>query len=559
MTLNRLGNQDSSCGELMPTVEINKKRLCKMLGKKLSDDELNDRIAMLGTDVEGIEGNIITVEAFPNRPDLLSEEGLARALRGFLGIETGLKGYTLKTEGGCEVIIDDSVKKLPMHATSVKNAVIKGVKITEEFLANLMQIQEKLHITHARNRKKASIGVYDMDTLKPPIKFTNAKKTDKFIPLGFDHEMTMEEVKEKHPKGQEYGYLLGKNEYPAWIDSTGKILSLVPLINSKDTAVTTETTNMFLDVKGADEKVVSQTFNIIVSMFIDHGAEVCAVTVNGELMDKMDEMTMQVSASYINKYLGLELTTSEIKKYLERMRFGVTVTGDELDVQVPIYRTDIMHPRDFVEEVAIAYGYENFNAEIPNVSTLGKEDDKTIMERKLAEMFVGMQLLECNTYHLSSKEVLLKKMRLDDEKLVQTTNNVNLNYDTVRNALLPGLVQVLGENTHYEYPQNLFDLGVVVHLDKGKIKEQRNAVVVISHAKTDFTEIKSALDSLFVGLGKEYTMESEDHPSFLEGRCGVIKVEGNRVGVIGEMHPEVLNNFNIEVPVTAFELNADML
>ena len=184
----------------MPTVKFNKKTLLELLGRKLSDQELVNRISFLGTGVDGIDENEIQVEIFPNRPDLLSEQGLARALKSFLGIKTGFKQYTVK-KSNIKVIIDKSVKNIrPFTAC----AVVKNLKLSDEKIKEIIQIQEKLHITYGRDRKKAAIGIYPLEHIRPPIYYKAlAPEEIRFKPLDLNKDLTGSQILAIHPTGRE--------------------------------------------------------------------------------------------------------------------------------------------------------------------------------------------------------------------------------------------------------------------------------------------------------------------------------------------------------------------
>ena len=184
----------------MPTINLNKKEFEKLVRKKLPLEELKDRISMLGTDLEKIEGNEIIVEVFPNRPDMLSEQGFARAFSSFIGVKTGLQKYQVK-KSGYQVIIDPSVTMRPYSVC----AIVKNVVFTDERIREVMQIQEKLAKTHGRDRKKSCYGLYPADKIHFPVTYI-AKDPKKvlFQPLGFLEKMPAIKVEEVHPKGKEY-------------------------------------------------------------------------------------------------------------------------------------------------------------------------------------------------------------------------------------------------------------------------------------------------------------------------------------------------------------------
>src|SRR3989338_1604354 len=244
----------------MPTVNLNKKEVLKLLERKIYDEELKEKIPMLGTDLEEITKDEIKVEIFPNRPDLLSEQGLARALSSFLEIKTGLKQYTIN-KSDYQVIIKDSVSKVRPYTAC---AVIKNLKLNDEKIKQIIQIQEKLHTTYCRNRKKAAIGIYPLENIKLPITYEARKPKDiLFQPLDFPGKMTGEQIVTRHKIGKEYGHLLkDKPLYPIFINSenTGRI--------------TEKTKDVFIEFSGFDFEVLSLGLNMIVTALADMGGEI---------------------------------------------------------------------------------------------------------------------------------------------------------------------------------------------------------------------------------------------------------------------------------------------
>jgi phenylalanyl-tRNA synthetase beta chain len=537
-------------GGLMPLVEFSKSKLARLIGKRIPNEKMLERLTMYGLNVEADSPATVTLEVTPNRPDLMSEEGLARAMRGFLGVEKGLVEYKVK-KSQYKAVVDPSVKGV---RESTSAAVVKGVRLDSEGVAGLMQAQEKLHLTHSRNRKLAAIGVHDLDVIKFPVKYTTVGGDAKFTPLDSGN-MTVREILTKHPKGRDYAHLLPGSRYPVWQDADGKILSLPPIINSAHTAITARTKNLFIDLTGQQQKTVDQAMNILCAQLADAGGEVFSVTFNdGRTTPDLNPTSMKLYEGYANKLLGTRLTRKQIDDYLGRMRFSVSKER----VLVPRYRTDILHPIDLVEDIAIAYGYENFAPEIPNVATVGGEARSAVLERKLAEVLTSLGLLETNTYHISNKAVLLGKMGRGDRPAVTARNAVNENYDTLRDFMVPMLLDVLSSNKHHDYPQNLFEIGSVVFPEKGAIREEEHLAIVVCHAKTDFTDIKSTAEALFKAMGVPVSVEPAQHEGFLAGRCANIMHRGKFAGMMGEIHPQVLENFALELPVTALEVKTEV-
>ncbi|MFH1376810.1 MAG: phenylalanine--tRNA ligase subunit beta [Candidatus Woesearchaeota archaeon] len=524
----------------MPNIVIDKQDLLKLIGRQLSDEKLKDRISMLGTDLEKV-GKEVEVEVFPNRPDMLSVEGFSRALKSFIGVKKGLKDYKV-LKGNYVAKIDKKVSKVRPYAVAT---VVKNVKLDDEILKSLMQVQEKLHMTHGRNREKVSIGVYDLDKIKFPITFTTKPVSFKFTPLEYSDRMNLNQILNKHPKGKEYAQLLEKfEEYPIWIDSKKQVLSMPPIINSQETRVHKKTKNLFIDVTGWDLNAVEQALNIVVCSLADRNGKIYSVNVDGKSYPDLKPVRMKVNRDYVNKILGLDLNEVKIKELLSMMGIGY---GNGFAL-VPAYRADVLSEIDLVEDIAIAYGYENFEAEIPNVATIAAEDLFEKFKSKVANILVGYGLLETNTYNLTNKENQTSKMGINLD-LVEIENALNKEYNVLRGWMIPSLLEVLGNNKHHMYPQNIFEIGTVFSNDEEK---DRLAILL---CPGNYTDARQILDGLFRALDLDYKVRAVEHKSFIDGRVGRVSVKGKDVAYIGEIHPRCLSSFDLKNPVVGFELN----
>ena len=536
----------------MPTVNLNLQVVEKLLGKKVPLEKLKDRISMLGTDLKSITDKEITVEIFPNRPDLLSEQGFARALISFLNIKTGIKKYNVKKSGySCKV-----EKTLDSWPYTV-NAIVKNLKFDNERIREIMQLQEKLGTTLTRNRRKGGIGIYPLDKIKFPIKFTTMKLKDiKFRPLESNKEMNGIEILNELPTGKKYGYILAKEkEQPVFIDSNNNIMSIPPIINSHDTGRINESTkDVFIECSGPDLNTLNAALNIIVTSLADMNGEIYSLEIiykNKKLVTpNLEPFLMSLDINYVNKILDLNLKESEVKKYLQMM--GLDCINKK--AIIPTYRVDILHQIDLIEEIAIAYGYENFDSKLSNFGSVAEEDKLEIFKKKIANILTSLNFIEVSTFNLTSIERNNKKMNVNEE-FVKLENSINEEFTILRSWLLPSLLEVLSNNKHNDLPQKIFEISKVF----SKNQETEKLSIVICNSKTNFTEIKQILDSLFLNLGLTYEIKSTKHDSFIEGRCGLISIKEKELGIIGEIFPSVLNNWQLENPVVALELNINQL
>ena len=540
----------------MPSIKLNRQVFENLVGKKLPDKELREKIALLGTDLESVSEHEIDVEIFPNRPDMLSEQGFSRAFASFIGEKPGLVKYEVKNSGE-KVIVDGSVKDVRPYTVC---AIVKNLRFDNEKIKEIMNVQEKLHVTHGRHRKKVALGIYPLDKVKPPINYMADKPENiKFVPLEADQEMTGNEILEKHATGKQYARLLeGYEKFPFFKDSEGKILSMPPIINSHETGrITEDTAEVFIECSGYDYLALSRTLNIIVATLADMGGEIYSMEIEYEegtkVTPNIEPGVMNLDAGYINKWLGLELSENEMSALLKNM-------GHDYEngrVYVPAYRTDILHQVDLAEDIAIAYGYDNFTAEIPKVATIGKEDEMSIYKRKISEILAGLGMVETKTYNLTSMQDNNEKMLVNMD-CVELSNPTSSEYSVLRSWMIPSILDVFKCNKTNSYPQKVFDIGKCFKKDKSTetgVREFTRLCAGIASVNAGYTEILQVFDYLMRMLGQEYEVVEAEHPSFIKGRVGRVKVEEKKVAFIGELHPEVLTNFEMEMPVAMFELN----
>ncbi len=540
----------------MPTITVNRKAFENFVGKKLPVEKLKERISMLGTDLENVTGDEITVEIFPNRPDMLSVQGFARAFSSFIGHKTGLRQYHVEPSKE-KVIIDKSVENVRPYTAC---AIAKNLHFDAEKIKEVIDIQEKLHITYGRNRKKAAIGIYPFEKIKTPIRFMAKKPEEiKFQPLEFPRELTGRQILSQHPAGRDYGHLLESLEkFPVFIDANNEILSMPPVINShKIGKISEKTKDVFIECSGFDFNILKKCLNMIVTALSDMGGKIYSMELNyGNkkiVTPDLSPEEMNVDISYINKLLGLNLRENEIKPLFERMGYGCK----NKKVLIPSYRADILHQADLAEDIAIAYGYENFKPIIPHVATIAEEDKFEVFKSRVSSLLAGLGLLEASTYHLTNEESQCRKMNIG-QQLVELANSISSDYNVLRAWVLPSLMEILSSNKHHEYPQKVFAAGTTFRKNdktETNIEEIQSLAAVIASEKTDYTEVRQILDYLFRSLGVKYETAEAEHNSFIKGRAACVIANGKKVAYLGEINPEVLQNWNLEVPVAAFELN----
>jgi phenylalanyl-tRNA synthetase beta chain len=357
----------------MPNISVDYYDLISLIGKDIPKEELIEKVPMIGAPVESVTEDEIELEFSPNRPDLYSVEGVARALRGFFGIETGLKVYPSK-ESDIVLNVDESVQGV---RDFVVGGLVREVLMHDYLVKSLMDMQEKLHATLGRRRAKVSIGVHDFDRVKPPFTYKAVDPSSvKFVPLASTEMMNLDEILQKHEKGIDYAFILeGLDTYPLIVDVNDDVLSFPPIINGVLTTVTEETRNIFLDVTGTSLAGCETALNIVATSLAERGGKM--ETVQVKYPDKtlvtpnLEPAVKQLKVDYANDWIGISEDAKTIGELLERMGYGVSIKGDALEVKIPATRNDVLHPVDLVEDVAIAYGYEKLEDEYPKQMTFG--------------------------------------------------------------------------------------------------------------------------------------------------------------------------------------------
>lgn len=509
-----------------------------------------DKIAFIGSDVERVEEDHADVEFFPDRPDLFSPEGVARAMRGYLGIETGLPLYPVKPSG----ITFTMDPKLADIRPVLGAAVIRGVRFDDESIQSIMSLQESLHWAVGRGRSKVAIGIHDLDTVRPPFHYIASPKSRRFVPLDFTDEMTMEEILEKHPKGRDYARIVRDFPlYPLIVDDDDHVLSFPPIINGERTRVTIDTRNILLDTTGTDKRAVSVAVNIICTAMAEAGAEIGSVTIGDEETPSLAPTERTVNVSECSRLLGIDLTAPSMSLLLRKMRFGAEpVEAEKVKVQVPCYRADIMHDWDLFEDVAIAYGYDRIQDLPPKTYTVGKPHPVQVNAALTREIFCGLGYLEVMPFTLTSEEILYKNMqRPEHAGVLRVMHPISIENTVFRTELLPLLLEFLTLNRHREFPQRLFSVGDVVD----SCITYQHAAGVATHRDADFSEAYASADAVLHELGIHYTVTESSDPAFIDGRRGDIIVKDKTAGVFGEIHPGVLNAFSLEQPVAAVEID----
>ena len=564
----------------MPKFETKEKFLFSLLGREYTDDELEQVFprAKAELDEHDKENGVFKIELNDtNRPDLWSAMGLARLLKNYEDPQIkqydffSSKCFTADNKSR-ELHVGNRAKEVREFSCGF---VASGKTVDEDILLTLIQSQEKLCFNFGRKRKTIAMGIYRNDLIQYPIHYDGADpdKTH-FVPLHMEEDLTLREILEKHPKGQEYGYIIkDKPVYPYLYDNAGKTLSMPPVINSAFVgAVEIGDNNLFVEMSGPILKDILLCASIMAVDMADLGFTIEPVKV---IYPYETEFGKEITVPYyfqdsqsctvqeIKHVLGEDINVEDAKDALLRMGVYSVSEGDTIHITCPEYRNDFLHPVDVVEDVMIGYGLENFEPTIPRDFTVGRLTPAEELGRKVKDIMVGMGFQEMIYNYLGSRREYVDNMHIKGDKVIMISNPMSENFEAVRPSIIPSLLESESVSGHATYPHKIFEVGKVAYLEpsdnSGTVT--RNSLGFMSaDGSVTFNDANSFINTLMYFLRTEYTLAvPEDDPRFIPGRCADIIVGGKKIGIFGEVHPAVLESWGCGMPAIVAEIDLDCL
>ena len=541
----------------MPVVELNLNRIKKLVSGNVTKKKIIDVLPFLGLDIESQDGDEIRIEYSPNRPDYSTDFGIALGLQGLLAVKKGVQKVNIKKTGKYEINVDSSVNKIRPFVTGI---VAKNGTIDDQTIKQLMNMQEDLHFGIGRKRKKSSIGLHDLDKILLPLTYTTTTRDKSFIPLNETKEKSISDILSETDVGQNYGWVLGDSKnVPIIIDSEGNTVSFPPIINAALTTVTTKTKNILVEVTSIEKDAAEDMLSVVSSILQMAGFQIFELKISGgkNSTPKLNERNIIYDPKLTSEILGIEMSPSNMVTCLKKCRLDAIIKGKKITCVIPRYRFDIFGPMDLVEEIALGYGIENLEPKLSPSTTIGQKDNVTIKTSVITKTAVGLGLLEVVNSSLTSKKNLYELTKRDSSQMISVLDSKSQEHTILRDSLLSGLLENLSKNIHETYPQKLFETGVI--FTKGKpIGESINLAVVMAHKDTNFSEIKAILQSI---LRTQFKIEcktkssSESQELFVKGKYADVYVNEKKIGKIGEISNEILDNFRIRTSVVGFEIN----
>ncbi|UXD21773.1 phenylalanyl-tRNA synthetase subunit beta [Ignicoccus pacificus DSM 13166] len=538
----------------MPVITVNLRDLERIAKAELDKEKLEEILPNLKIEVEGWEGEDLTYEASHDRADLFSAEGLGRALGAWLGTRDFPK-YEVRES---DWVLD--ISEAPSYRPYAMLAIVRNLRLDDEAIRQLFQLQEKLAISYGVHRRLVSIGLYDLKHIKGKVIRYRAVKEGKMVPLGYSEEMTFDEILEKTEKGKAYGHLVRKGEYPVLQDEEN-FLSFAPVLNAEYNKVTEDTTDVLVDVTGTEPYLMSRVLDVMVTSIAERSEnpiiEKVKVVRNGEVLwstPQLTETEVTVKEDDIKRMTSVPITLQEASRLLKRMLLKAEVKEGELMVKAPPFRVDVHEPVDVIEDVLAAYGYQNVETTVPPPSSSGSLLPITKFTDFLARIMVSMGFTEVFNFTLIDSELLDE---LGFKNYVKIKNPRMQSYSAVRTSLIPSLLLTAKVNKKVSGNVEAFEIGDVVINEEYSERERRLGLLLMGDYT--LTDALAALNGLARELGMKFKYEEGESPVFIKERTAKVKLNGEEVGVAGEVRPEILVKLEIGKPVVIAEVSVDKL
>uniref|UniRef100_A0A8C6XB38 Phenylalanine--tRNA ligase beta subunit n=1 Tax=Naja naja TaxID=35670 RepID=A0A8C6XB38_NAJNA len=586
----------------MPTVGVKRDLLFQALGRSYTDEEFDELCFEFGLELDEItsEKDIISkekgdgkaegasetimykIDVPANRYDLLCLEGLVRGLQIFKERIRAPRYKKITPPNGeiQRLTISEETAQIRPYAVA---AVLRNITFVKDRYDSFIDLQEKLHQNICRKRSLVAIGTHDLDTISGPFIYTAKPPPEiKFKPLNQDKEYSAPEIMEMYKTDSHLRHYLHiiENEslYPVIYDSNGIVLSMPPIINGEHSKISLNTRNVFIECTATDLTKAKIVLDILVTMFSEYcnkpfTVEAVEVTYpNGKsyIFPELSYRREKIKPEIINKKIGISETPSSLAKLLTRMclKSHVIGNGNNIEVEIPPTRADIIHACDIIEDAAIAYGYNNIQMTIPKTYTIANQFPLNKLTELLRQDLAAAGFTEALTFALCSQEDIVSKLGIDISatKAVHIANPKTAEFQVARTTLLPGLLKTITANKKMPLPLKLFEISDIVVKDSTMdvgAKNHRHLCAIYYNRNPGFEIIHGLLDRIMqlleVPPSKEngYYIKAAEDSAFFPGRCAEIFAKGQSIGNLGVLHPDVVTKFELTMPCSALEITIE--
>ena len=497
------------------------------------------------------------------------------------------KPLNILPESERQLIVEPSIEEVRPYGLA---AILRGINFTDDSLRGFMDLQEKLHNNICRGRKFVSMGTHGLDTVKGPFYYRALpKKEINFVPLNrteaVDGDGLMKMLKED-PKLGKYLYLLeGFDKYPVMMDSNNVIMSLPPIINSQHTKMTLNTHNVLIDITGLDYTKCEIVLNTLVAMFSVYCKDQFTIeevkvvkTKNNEekIYPDLKQRIFKADIDYLRTISGInDIVPKEILRCLKKMELnGKILNEKELEISVPITRSDILHQCDIAEDLSIAYGYNNIEKKITQTNCYERQQPyNKLSDLFRHEMAMGGYVEFLTMSLLSEKDMFTNLLKKPYDLTAKIFYSKCKDFEYIRSSLIPGILKCIEANKAIQLPYKIFEISDVVIVDKntevGALNRRKlcfafiNTISSMEIVQGMVDLLMKKIDLIFQekkDVKKSYIIKPSQDKIFFEDRQAEIYIQDNiKIVIYRIIHPKVLKNFNIKNPVTLCEIDLQII
>jgi len=554
----------------MPQSVLSWERVQSLLPVPVTESELDELLFVSKAELAGRDGDALTISVTPDRLDLLCEGGLAIHLAGALEAARGLPKLrqAAPVSSGPTFRVDGSVEPIRPWIAGLLVRSPDEAGLDAGTLAEAIRFQELLHATVGRDRRSASLGIYPWERVEPPVRYGLEPLADvRFVPLDGNEEVGGEAFFHDHPLAARYG-ALGRTGDRCLVlrDADGEVLSLPPVLNSRAAGeARTGDRELLLESTGTHPRTVEETLALLSLVFLarDWSVEPVAVEGPGERRDDgrhlVTPRTIDLSSALLREVGGVALPSVEVERRLARSRLSSRPHPGGWRVEVPAWRPDLGAPIDVVEDVLIAVPIRPEDGVVPPSPTRGRRRREVVFRRRVATDLLGLGFAAPNTTVLVGEAAVA---RLPGVAPIHVANPVSAEFAFVRDRLLLSHLDVLARNTRHGYPQRFAEVGPVVvrstDAESGGATRYHASLVVASD-DAGFAEAAALVDYLLRRQDVLAVREPAELPGLIPGRAARARIAGEAVAELGEVHPQVLSELGVPVPVAWAELDLSAL
>lgn len=552
----------------MPQATLSHRRIQQMLRAAVSRERLAESLWSSKAQVEGGEGDELRVECTADRLDLLTEGGIGLYLQGVLGEATGLPPLRpAPSAGGVRIVVDASVEPLRPAIAGLVVEPPSGTTLDAELLEEAIRFQELLHATFGLRRRTASLGIYPIARVRPPVHY-RMEPLDRirFTPLGGDRPVDGATFYETDPMAAEFG-ALGRDRERALVlaDEAGTILSLPPVLNSREAGEAARGDgSLLLESTGTRPARVEEALGLLALVFVARGWAVSSVPVERggpapASPTPVPSRWVSLPRSTLERLAGQEWPNDDVARWLGHSRLGVRRSASGWDVEVPMWRPDLQTATDLSEDILLARGLRPEDGVIAPSRTRGRRTDAAKFRDRVGELLLGLGLVPLYTPVLVPARIVRLVGRTET---IALTNPVSDQLAYLRDSLFLALAGSLERNTRRSYPQQFSELGPVVVPSPGSeagAETRFHAGAFLAGERSGFSDAAALVDYVIRSLGTTGIREPVDVPGTIPGRSANLRLAGEVVAQVGELHPALLTALGVPVPVAWAELDLTAL